>query len=51
VTTPREVPPVLVREAAPADRAAISDLITTAGLPLEGLDDDPVLHRGGGRRA
>jgi amino-acid N-acetyltransferase len=34
-----EVPPVLVREATPADLAATTDLIASAGLPLAGLDD------------
>ena len=38
-TTPREVPPVLVREATPADLAPIHHLIAAAGLPLAGLDD------------
>jgi amino-acid N-acetyltransferase len=39
-TTPSsEVPPVLVREATPADLAAIRNLIAAAGLPLAGLDD------------
>ena len=38
-TTPREVPPVLVREATPADSAAIRELIAAAGLPLAGWVD------------
>jgi amino-acid N-acetyltransferase len=38
-TTPGEVPPVLIREATPADLAALRDLIATNGLPLDGLDD------------
>jgi amino-acid N-acetyltransferase len=37
--TSREVPPVVVREATPADLAVVSDLVAAAGLPLEGLDD------------
>jgi amino-acid N-acetyltransferase len=39
VTTGKEVRPVLVREATPADLAATRDLIAAAGLPLAGLDD------------
>ena len=43
-TTPSsEVPPVLVREATPADLAATTDLIASAGLPLAGLDDAALL--------
>lgn len=38
-TTDSEVPPVLVREATPAELATISALVTAAGLPLEGLAD------------
>ncbi|MGY1820525.1 GNAT family N-acetyltransferase [Geodermatophilus sp. SYSU D00079] len=38
-TSRSEVPPVLVREATPADLAAITDLIAAAGLPLAGLED------------
>jgi amino-acid N-acetyltransferase len=34
-----EVPPVRIREAAPADLTAVRELITAAGLPLVGLDD------------
>ncbi len=34
-----EVPPVLVREATPADLAATTDLVAAAGLPLAGLAD------------
>ncbi|MBB3084779.1 GNAT family N-acetyltransferase [Geodermatophilus sabuli] len=37
ITTPREVPPALVRKATPADLAVISDLLAAAGLPLAGL--------------
>jgi amino-acid N-acetyltransferase len=32
------VPPVRVREAAPADLPAVRELVTAAGLPLDGLD-------------
>ena len=35
----REDPPVAVREAAPADLPAVRRLVTTAGLPLDGLAD------------
>jgi amino-acid N-acetyltransferase len=39
VTTPSEVPPVLVREATPADLATVRDLLAATGLPRAGLDD------------
>jgi amino-acid N-acetyltransferase len=38
-TRPREVPPVVVREATPADLAVTRDLVVAAGLPLAGFDD------------
>ncbi|WP_448625898.1 GNAT family N-acetyltransferase [Geodermatophilus sp. URMC 64] len=45
MTTPPgvEVPPVLVREATPADLPAVRELVARAGLPLDGLDDAAVL--------
>jgi len=36
-------PPMVVREAAPADRPAVRDLVSAAGLPLDGLDDAAVV--------
>ncbi len=40
MTTPAGgCPPVIVREAAPADRTATTDLVAAAGLPLAGLSE------------
>jgi amino-acid N-acetyltransferase len=38
-----EVPPVAVREAAPADLPAVRDLVSAAGLPLDGLAEAAVV--------
>lgn len=38
-TTDPEVPPATVRDAAPADLPAVRQLVTEAGLPLDGLED------------
>ncbi|HEX2073773.1 MAG TPA: GNAT family N-acetyltransferase, partial [Geodermatophilus sp.] len=37
------VPPVRVREAAPAERTAVEALVAGAGLPLDGLDGAAVV--------
>jgi amino-acid N-acetyltransferase len=42
-STGSEVPPVAVREAAPADLTAVQNLVAAAGLPLDGLADAAVV--------
>ena len=41
--TKPEGPPVLVREAAPADLATVQSLVAGSGLPLDGLSDAAVV--------